>query len=703
MSFDGDAAVASSVHERRLSPGLQAVLASAAVVLVAAAIVIGLRIANPGAEPGDANWWLIAWLVLALAYLSAGTLLVSRPEHRVLGTTFVLVAVAALVAAVSTQYLGYSQAQDGPPASPWLASLTWVRSIGMAILAAPVLLALAATSDRWSRPIRAALVGSGVAIAILLVKYLTDPWNTDVGTNPIAVTGSTARTLLDVVGGIAVAAIDLAATFAAVLLGRRWRDRSRLADDPLPGWLFAGAVVTWLAVVPTTWDLVDDHLPAPDVVPPVLLMATIPLVVVGAVIEVVRAEPWAYEGISRRALEWTLLVASIVTLYTALVAGLGRLVGGSGPTWFLVAATGILAVLVEPIRQRIRDVVDRLVYGSRDDTLSLVRGVMTHVNSVSSADELLPDLAASLGQDLRLDHVAIDVARDGRWERAATYGPDAAFEASTSTAHRRVVPLRYHDEAVGRLVVGWTNAASLRARDAAALEELAAPLALAVSWVRIADDLRRTGRAVVSAREEERRRLRRDLHDGLGPALTGISLGLRTSIRQLERRPDVDDELAAPVGLLRRLADEVDATVVEVKRIARDLRPSVLDQLGLVGALAEFTRGLDHAVQFHVALPREDPGLPAAIEVAIYRIVTEALTNVVRHAKAATCWVSMQAAESVEIEVVDDGSGFAPDTSAGVGLVAMQERVAELGGTVTLMQNVPHGTRLLVRLPAVLP
>ena len=134
--------------------------------------------------------------------------------------------------------------------------------------------------------------------------------------------------------------------------------------------------------------------------------------------------------------------------------------------------------------------------------------------------------------------------------------------------------------------MGWADAPSLRPRDEATLEELAAPLALAVSWVRLAADLRRSSLAVLSAREEERRRLRRDLHDGLGPALTGISLGLRTAIRQLERtdagRPTMD--------LLSHLADEVDTTVGEVKRIVRDLRPSALDELGLMGAVAEFAR-----------------------------------------------------------------------------------------------------------------
>ena len=106
----------------------------------------------------------------------------------------------------------------------------------------------------------------------------------------------------------------------------------------------------------------------------------------------------------------------------------------------------------------------------------------------------------------------------------------------------------------------------------------------------------------MSAREEERRRLRRDLHDGLGPALTGVSLGLRTAVRQLERAPHADT-LRPSRQLLERAADEVDALVVEVKRIVRDLRPTALDQLGLVDAVAEFTRTFGDDLEIHLSMP----------------------------------------------------------------------------------------------------
>ena len=211
---------------------------------------------------------------------------------------------------------------------------------------------------------------------------------------------------------------------------------------------------------------------------------------------------------------------------------------------------------------------------------------------------------------------------------------------------------------------------------------------LAVSWVRLAADLRRSSLAVLSAREEERRRIRRDLHDGLGPQLTGISLGLHTAIRQLNR--------AGVDGTPLRTARAPGRRDGHHRRggQAHRARPSAdrADQLGLVGAVAEFAHGFDDALQLHLELPRPDLALPAAVEVAVYRIVTEALTNVVRHAEAARCWLRIEARDVVEIEVVDDGVGLPPGPPVGVGLAAMRERAAELGGTVTVGPRSPHGT-----------
>ena len=175
----------------------------------------------------------------------------------------------------------------------------------------------------------------------------------------------------------------------------------------------------------------------------------------------------------------------------------------------------------------------------------------------------------------------------------------------------------------------------------------------------------------------------------------GISLGLRTAIRQLERtdagRPTMD--------LLSHLADEVDTTVGEVKRIVRDLRPSALDELGLMGAVAEFARSIDGAVQLHVELPGQEPALPAAVEVAVYRIVTEALTNVVRHANAGNVWVELaHEGAQIRLRVRDDGQAQLP-LREGFGLSGMRERLAQISGRLDISRASQGGLALDVQLP----
>jgi two-component system NarL family sensor kinase len=655
-----------------LGPAWVAV-AVTALVVAAGAVVVGLRAANEGTEPEGQNWWLVAWLVTGLAYSLAGVLLVTRPGRRAVGSALAVVGAGSLVVALAVQYRGYEATVAGPIRWPWLADAdAWARPLAAAVLVAlvPPTLIPAPRSDRRA----AAAVAAGVTATVALVVASAADWR------PVEAAAAW------VVAGLGLGWI--------AWLGIGWWRGRGVTGDPLAGWLLTGTAVAWLAVVPGGLDLVDWSLAGHDVVWAVLLIITVPLLVVGALIGELRRVPSDAEQLSHRGLEWALLAAGIVVIYTVVVAGLGRLVGGSGPTWLLVAATGAIALAIEPARRRIRQLVDRLVFGSRDDALAVVQRIVDHVGT-DTGDDLLPALVRSLERGLRFDAIAIDLAVPGSgWERAASVGG--------YTAHRREVILHHRDEVVGRLVVGWEDAAAMRTREAEMLDQLAGPLSLAVSWVRLAADLRRSSLAVVSAREEERRRLRRDLHDGVGPTLTGVSLGLRTAVRQLDRAALEGSPPPSP-ALLVRLADEVDGVVHEIKRIVRDLRPTALDQLGLTGAVAEFSRRFAGDLDIRLSLPDAPAPLPAAVEVAAYRIVTEALTNVVRHAHAERCWVRIVTDDPVEIDVIDDGIGIDRQRPDGVGLTAMRERAAALGGAVEVVRGPKSGTHLHVRLPAALP
>ena len=458
--------------------------------------------------------------------------------------------------------------------------------------------------------------------------------------------------------------------------------------DPMTRWLGLGVVAAWVGGLAALVEPVGD-LPGAHVAGPVLLVATVPLLAVGAFVTDIRDDRNALGAVSHRFLVWVILVSGVVLLYTALVAGFGLFLGADGPAWLLVGVTGALAVAAEPARSWIRHLVDDLVYGQRDDPLAVVRQLVNQqVATATDVNEtLLASLAVIIADALRLDHVAIELpsAANG-WTRIAGRGSPGG--------HDENLPLALGDQVVGRLVVGCRGSA-LDRRDQEVLADVVPHVTLAVGLVRLTGDLRRSRLSVVTAREEERRRLRRDLHDGIGPSLTGISMGLRTVVRRF-RRTDarVDD-----VSLLDRLADEVDASAGEVKRIVRDLRPTALDDQGLAGALSEFARSLDGVLEVTLELPSVDCTLPAAVEIATYRIATEALNNVVRHAGATSCSLCLAVTDHVELDITDDGIGIPHRPPAGVGLTTMRERAAELGGATVIASVAPHGTRVHATLP----
>jgi two-component system, NarL family, sensor kinase len=208
----------------------------------------------------------------------------------------------------------------------------------------------------------------------------------------------------------------------------------------------------------------------------------------------------------------------------------------------------------------------------------------------------------------------------------------------------------------------------------------------------------------VSAREEERRRIRRDLHDGLGPTLASVCLGLGAAVERIG-----DD---APLGaLLTQLEDELHAAVDGIRQLVYDLRPPALDELGLVGAVRQHVATLNSiwsestpTPELHVECEDVTGELPAAVEVAAYRIALEAITNVTRHAGAAHCWVRFTgSSDTLHLEIDDDGRGIDVDRRVGVGFRSMYERAAELGGELVVRPRSPKGTSVLASLPLAVP
>lgn len=395
------------------------------------------------------------------------------------------------------------------------------------------------------------------------------------------------------------------------------------------------------------------------------------------------------------------LTLCIVGIYVLVVGTLGILFQARGNLLISLVATGLVAVLFQPLRHRLQRSVNRLVYGERDDPYAVLSRLGQRLEATLAPESVLPTIVETVAQALKLPYAAISMKYDDEATLAASYGV-AGDELVR-------LPLLYQAEPLGELLLApRAPGEAFSAADKRLLTDLSHEAGVAVHAVRLnADlqrltvDLQRSRERLVLAREEERRRLRRNLHDGLGPTLAALALTASTVEDLIP-----SDPLAAS-RLVAELQNEIRATVGDIRRLAYELRPSTLDELGLVAAIRERANqlssmqraGTEAGLQVSVEAPDNLPALPAAIEVAAYRIVQEALTNVTRHAQARTCIVRLSLSDVLQVEILDDGIGLPAEREAGVGLLSMRERAAELSGTCVIEKRNGSGTRSSAQLP----
>jgi len=307
-------------------------------------------------------------------------------------------------------------------------------------------------------------------------------------------------------------------------------------------------------------------------------------------------------------------------------------------------------------------------------------------------------IVETVAQALKLPYAALALKQGDAFSITASYG--------LPQDKPLILPLVYHTETIGQLLLGpRARGEAFTAADRRLLEDIARQAGVAVYAVRLTADLQHSRERLVTTREEERRRLRRDLHDGLGSTLAALHLQAG-AIRTLMQR-----DLAAADTEVLDLQAEIRAAITDIRRLVYALRPPTLDELGLVGAIRQYAAQYDthnrsagepgSDLRVAVEAPEQLPALPAAVEVEAYRIVQEALTNVTRNAQAHSCSVHLSLSDDrdLQVEVSDDGVGLPKEPRAGVGLLSMHERAEEVGGTCVVGPAPGQGTRVLVKLP----
>lgn len=390
-----------------------------------------------------------------------------------------------------------------------------------------------------------------------------------------------------------------------------------------------------------------------------------------------------------RALVYGGLTAFVVGGYASVVAGVG-VAWPAGDDWVLpLLATALVAVAFHPVRERLQRAVSRVVYGQRAEPYAVVAHLGRRLETALPPDAVLQTMVETIGPALRLRYAHAALA--GR--PGVTYPPSAVAQP---TEDHVTFPLQSHGEQLGTLVVAPRPGEMLTAGERELLAEVTRQAGVAVRAARLTADLRRSRERIVTAQEEERRRLHRDLHDGLGPTMASLFQRVDAARGVLRTDPDAAERLLQDVGTQAR------TTIADLRRLIYSLRPPALDDLGLVGAIEQMGMRIN-ARPDQLAISVDGSALPAlaaVVEVAAYRIAGEALTNVVRHASASHAIVHLTvAADSLLVEVRDDGTGIVADAGTGVGLGSMRERALEIGGSVTVSPNHPQGTLVRATLP----
>jgi signal transduction histidine kinase len=388
---------------------------------------------------------------------------------------------------------------------------------------------------------------------------------------------------------------------------------------------------------------------------------------------------------------WTLTTAAVAVVVVAVdlvvLASAGALLGDRLDERDVTLLVLVLAVLVYgPLRGWLGGLVRRLLLGRRTDRYGAVSALAARLETTGTVDEQLPALASAVAETFKVGHVRVEVLAPDGGLLSASHG--------TAPAEVQEIDIAYQGERVGRLVLPVQGFRSMLShRDQGLLVDLVRQAAVAIRARLLATELQESRERLVLGREDDRRRIRRDLHDGLGPVLGGVALRLQAAGNAIDADPARAREL---VGLART---EVSDALDDVRRLVHDLRPPALDDLGLEAAVRQQADRVRS--ELDVSVEAEGvAGLPAAVEVAAYRIVSEALTNVVKHAAATRADVRLEAGPSaLTVTVADDGRGIADDVTAGVGLLSLRERAEELGGRCEVTCPEGGGTTVRAELP----
>jgi two-component system, NarL family, sensor kinase len=651
-----------------------AVTAAALLAAVAVVLVAAYRL-----DPAGVG--LAGLAIVSLSVPLVGAAAARAQRRNAVGWLLLLTGVTVPLAVAAYLYAHAADTGASLPAAPWAEWLdAWPWTPALTLV--PVLGLLLFPTGRPASRGWQVLMWTGIAVvAAQLLNGLLAPHLLDFPdrANPTGLSGP-AGSAADALGDTIVF-VPFLATAGALSLHLRWRRATRARDehgrpaDPAlaaalglavpAGWLIAASWWGCGVVIATTGNS-NDALPAE-------LLGIVALAV-AAWAAIYRYRLFDARQVLSRTLVYAALIVCVLAVYFAVAAAVGAVVRDTVSQPVAVAVAVAVAL---PIQGVLRRWATRLVYGDRDDPYAALVRLGRRLEDAAEPDDVLPMVARTIRRALRLDFVGLAVG-------------ETTAGAGTDHGDGEVFPLVFAGETIGTLTVSRPEGRAPGPEETRLLDGVIRQVATAAHAVALTRDVRRSREYLVTATEEERRRLRRDLHDGLGPGLAGVVLGLQRARRQIPSDPD------AATAQLDTLTAQTQEAIAEVRRLVEGLRPAALDEVGLVAALTERAESFGGIT---VTGPDPAPELPAAVEAAAYRIAVEAMTNVSRHARAGHATVRITVDADLRLEITDDGEGLPAAFRAGVGISSMRERAAELGGHCTVEPAAPRGTRVHAAIP----
>jgi signal transduction histidine kinase len=425
-----------------------------------------------------------------------------------------------------------------------------------------------------------------------------------------------------------------------------------------------------------------------------------------------RARPLATAG--SQAIVYSLLAGFIAVVYGVIVAGIGALAGtGPRPNLGLsILATAVVAVCFPPVRERAQRLANRVVYGQRATPYEALSRFAGQIGGTYATEEVLPRMARILAEGTGADRAMVWLRTGGQLRAGASWppggdSPEPMALAPDGTPHPagadRVTPVRHHGEILGALSVAKRPGEPLTPTEEKLIGDLAAQAGLLLRNVGLTEqlagrleELRASRRRIVSAQDDQRRRIERDIHDGAQQRLLAISAGLTQAESLAGLDPDRERALVA------QIKDETRDALAGLRELARGVYPPLLADQGLPAAIAA------HAGKAPQPVSLDTDGVgryPPDVETAVYFCCVEALQNASRHAPAAAVRIRLGESDgAVAFWVEDDGPGFDGSRArTGLGLQHMSDRLAALGGSLQIDARPGAGTAIAGRVPVTAP